>query len=137
MKSVVDFEKAKTTHTQTRAPGRLTIGKQGVDRRERPKAGLNRGASQCQPEKEHKDREAERQSKPELTRCRESPQACSLGLMLPLDLTSPGVPTGHGLCGVCKTPFLLSPICPAFLCTVVELALQCGCGSVGRHCPAS
>lgn len=33
MKSVVDFEKAKTTHTQTRVPARLTRGRQGADRR--------------------------------------------------------------------------------------------------------
>lgn len=89
MKSVVDFEKAKTTHTQTRVPARLTGRRQGVERREWPKASLDRGASQCQPEKERKNREAERQSKPELTRFRESPQAFSLGLMLPLDITRP------------------------------------------------
>ena len=55
MKSVVDFEKAKTTHTQTRVPARLTRGRQGADRREWPKAGLDRGASQCQPEKEQQE----------------------------------------------------------------------------------
>lgn len=75
MKSVVGFEKAKTTLTQTRVPARLTRGGLGADTGEWPKAGLDRGASQCQPEKAHKNGEAERQSKPELTRCRESPQA--------------------------------------------------------------
>lgn len=33
MKFVVDFEKAKTTHTQTRVPARLISGRQRVDRR--------------------------------------------------------------------------------------------------------
>lgn len=87
MKFVVDFEKAKTTHTQTRVPARLISGWQGVDRR------VAKGASQsCQPEKEHRTGKQERQSKPELSRCREGAEAFSLGLSLTLDTTRPWRP---------------------------------------------
>lgn len=143
MKSVVDFEKAKTTHRQTRVPARLTRGRQGTDRREWPKASLDRGASQCRPEKEHKNREAEMQRKPELTRCRESPQVFSAGLMLPLDMTRPWSPHTEGR--ECKTRPLWDlqatlysvSYLPNFLLYCLESALQCGCGSERRHCPAS
>lgn len=56
MKFVVGFEKAKTTHTQTRVPARLISGCQGVDR---TVANSGQGASQsCQPEEKHENRAA-------------------------------------------------------------------------------
>lgn len=79
MKFVVDFEKAKTTHTQTRVPARLISGWQGVDRRV-AKSGSGQGASQsCQSREKHKNREAGNAEQTRINKVRRKSRGIQLG----------------------------------------------------------
>lgn len=130
MKFVVDFEKAKTTHTQTRVPARLISGWQRVS-----KSGCGQGCLAIMSAKEGtQNREA---GKAEQTRIIKVQRKCR-GIQLRTE-QGPGGPTGttlegkgtsvgQGLCGVCKTPFIVSPISPTSLCALKSWNLPCSVG---------
>lgn len=101
---------------------------------------LGRGASQsCQPKKEHKNREA---GKAEPTTIIKVPRK-SRGIWLRADadsggptgatLAGRGASVGQGLCGVCKAPFIVSPICPTSLCALKSWNLPCSVGVAQRE----